>query len=177
MNHLGTIELITDRLILRRFTKNDSEGIFNSYINDEKFLYYANQEEKSLKEIEQWLSNIDGKYENKEYYNWIISLNDKTIIGSINLGVDNVNNLVWFNYAIDNKHYNKGYMTEALNAVRNFALKNLKVSKIIGGCEINNFASEKVMQKCGFKLEEIRKNELELKDGLHDLKIYFILNS
>ena len=31
-------------------------------------------------------------------------------------------------------------------------------------------------KKCGFKLEEIRKNSLMLNDGLHDLKIYSIIN-
>ncbi len=30
MNHIGTIRLETDRLILRRFTKDDAEEMFNN---------------------------------------------------------------------------------------------------------------------------------------------------
>ena len=176
MNHLGTMELITKRLILRRSKVKDARGIFNSYINDEEFRYYANKERTSLDQIIESLRLIEEKYKNKDYYNWLITLKDGEIIGAINLNVQNLNNQVWFNYAIDNRHYNNGYMSEALDIVKKFALENLKVSKIIGGCEPNNIASQKVMEKCGFKLEEVRKNELKLKDGLHDLKIYSIVN-
>ena len=176
MNHLGTIELITDRLILRQMKEEDAKGIFDSFVNNEKFLYYANKEKRTLDQEIESLYGIEEKYKNKEYYNWLITLLDGEIIGSINLHVDNENDLVWFNYAIDDRHYNHGYMTEALNAIKVFALENLKVSKIIGGCEVDNIASQKVMEKCGFKLEEIRKNELKLKDGFHDLKIYSIIN-
>ena len=177
MYHLGTIKISTERLVLRQFNDNDGIGIFNSYINDEKFLYYANKEKVSLEQIKQWLSSIDKKYENKEYYNWVITLKDNEVIGAINLRVDNDNDLVWLNYAIGNRHNNLGYMTEALNAVKDFGLNNLKVRKIIGGCELNNIASQRVMEKCGFKFEEVRENELLLKDGLHDLKIFSITNN
>ena len=34
MNHLGTMELETDRLILRRFTLSDSKAMFNNWAND-----------------------------------------------------------------------------------------------------------------------------------------------
>ncbi len=177
MYHLGTIKISTERLVLRQFNSNDAIGIFNSYINDEKFLYYANKEKVSLEQIKQWLSSIDKKYENKEYYNWVITLKDNEVIGAINLRVDNDNDLVCLNYAIGNRHNNRGYMTEALNAVKDFTSNNLKVRKIIGGCELNNIALQRVMEKCGFKFEEARENELLLKDGFHDLKIFSITNN
>ncbi len=50
MKHLGTIELETKRLILRRFEEKDAEELYFGYINQKEFLYYANKERKTLEE-------------------------------------------------------------------------------------------------------------------------------
>ena len=172
MNHLGTIELKSDRLILRRFKEEDAENIFNSFVNNEDFLYYANKEKRSLEEEIKSLKGIEEKYNNLEYYNWLITLKDGTVIGAINLNVDNYNESCEFNYAIDEKYRKNGYMTEALNIVKEFVINELKANRFFGGCEINNIASKKVMEKCGLKYEGILRNHLKLKDGYHDMRVY-----
>lgn len=172
MNHLGTVKLITERLVLRRFKEDDALGIFNSFVNDEGFLYYANKEKRTLEQEKESLLRIEEKYNNKEYYNWLITLKDETIIGSIYLRVDNINDSLEFNYAIDKKHQSMGYMTEALNAVKDFAINRLKVNRFFGGCEINNIASKRVMEKCNLKYECTLKDYLKLKDGYHDIFVY-----
>ena len=42
MKHLGTKKLITERLILRQIEESDAEEIYNGFINQPEFLYYAN---------------------------------------------------------------------------------------------------------------------------------------
>ena len=44
MNHLGTKKLQSERLILRRFKESDAEEIYEGYVNQEGFLYYAHKE-------------------------------------------------------------------------------------------------------------------------------------
>ena len=176
MNHLGTIELKSDRLILRKFKENDAEKIYNSFINDESFLYYANKERRSFEQEKESLKGIEEKYNNKEYYNWLITLKNDIVIGAINLNVDNYNESVEFNYAIDEKHQNKGYMTEALNVIKEFVINDLEANRFFGGCEINNIASKKVMEKCGLKYEGVLRNYLKLKDGYHDMRVYSFIN-
>lgn len=172
MKHLGTIKLITDRLVLRRFKEEDAEGIFNSFVNDEGFLYYANKEKRTLEQEKESLIGIEEKYNNKEYYNWLITLKNETIIGSIYLRVDNKNDSLEFNYAIGKRYQCNGYMSEALNAVKDFATSKLKVNRFFGGCEINNIASKRVMEKCNLKYERTLHNHLKLKDGHHDMLVY-----
>ena len=75
MKHLGTIELETKRLILRRFEEKDAEELYLGYINQKEFLYYANKEKKTLEEEKKSLININNKYEIKNYYNWFILWN------------------------------------------------------------------------------------------------------
>lgn len=82
MKNLGTIELGTERLILRRFKEKDAEELYFGFINQKEFLYYANKERKTLEEEKMSLININNKYEIKNYYNWLITLKEtKKIIG------------------------------------------------------------------------------------------------
>lgn len=177
MNHSGTMELKTERLILRRFRETDAESIFNSFVNDEGFLYYANKEPRSLEQEKASLHGIEEKYSSPEYYNWLITLTDGTVIGAVNLNVENYNESLEFNYAVDRPHQNSGYMTEALNAVKAYAVNRLKVNRFFGGCDINNAASERVMEKCGLKYEGTLRNHLKLKDGYHDMKVYSLIRA
>ncbi|MBP5342768.1 GNAT family N-acetyltransferase [bacterium] len=172
MKHLGTIKLSTSRLILRRMKESDAEGIFNSFVNDKAFLYYANKEPRTLDQEKDSLKGIDQKYQNKEYYNWLITLKDNTIIGCIYLRVDNNEDSLEFNYAIWEKYQKNGYMTEALKTIKDFSLNKLNVKKFFGGCEIHNIASSRVMEKCGLIYEKTITNYLKLKDGYHDMLVY-----
>lgn len=173
MNHIGTVILETERLVLRRIREEDAQEIYEGFVNQEEFLYYANKEKRTLEEEVKSLENIDIKYENKEYYNWLITLKETgKIIGSINLKVENKNDSVEFNYVIDNRFVNKGYMTEALKKVKEFAFNIINVNRFQGGCVISNNKSKKVMEKCGLKCEGILKSYIKLNDGYHDMYMY-----
>lgn len=178
MEHLGTMGLETNRLVLRKFTEDDAEEIFYGFINQPEFLYYANKKERTLEEEKLSLKSIDEKYKNLDYYNWLITLkNTKQIIGCINLRIDEHNDSVEFNYAIDNRFTNNGYMTEALLKIKEFALENLKVNRFQGGCCVENLASKKVMEKCGMHFEGTLRNYIKLKDGFHDMHMFSIINN
>ena len=82
------------------------------------------------------------------------------------------NESIQFNYAIDDRYKGNGYMTEALECVKNFCLEELKVNRLYGGCEINNIASKKVMEKCNFNYEGTLRNYLKLGEGYHDMLLY-----
>ena len=178
MIHRGTKVLTSDRLILRRIKKSDAEEIYNGFINQEEFLYYANKKRRTLEEEKESLMGIDNKYEKDDYYNWVITLkDDKSIIGMVNFRVEEINEMVEFNYAIDNRYTNKGYMTEALNLVKDYALNELKVNRFQGGCVIENIQSKKVMEKCGMIFEGILRNYIILRDGYHDMYMFSIINN
>lgn len=177
MNHLGTVKLESERLILRRINEADAEEIFNGFVNQDGFLYYANKKKRSLEEEKKSLEGIDKKYENKSYYNWLITLKGNgNIIGSINLRVEEKNETVEFNYAIDERYSSKGYMTEALNLIKEFSLNKLDVNRFQGGCCIENIASKRVMEKCNMTCEGILRNYILLNDGYHDMYMYSIIN-
>jgi len=177
VNNVGTGLLTSDRLILRRFFENDADELFKGYINQEEFLYYAGKEKSNIEDIKKSLIKISDKYSELNYYNWAITLKDTSvIIGSIKLKINDTNDSVEFNYAIDNRYTGNGYMTEALRTVKDFCLEELKVNRFQGGCCVENIASRKVMEKCDMFCEGILKSYIKLKDGYHDMYMYSIIN-
>lgn len=178
MEHIGTQELISNRLYLRKFSQDDSKEIFEGFRNQKEFLYYTNKNKITLEEQKNSLKDIDEKYKDNNYYNWLITLKDtKQIVGAINFNVNLRNDSVMFNYAIDNRFTGKGYMTEALEVVKNFAFDKMKVHRFEGGCVVTNIASKRVMEKCGLIQEGILKDYVKLSDGYHDMYMFAVINN
>lgn len=177
MIHKGTKILESDRLVLRQFKENDAEEIYDGFINQKEFLYYANKKRKTLDEEKKFLVKIQEKYKSNDYYNWLITLKEsKKIIGTINLKVEEKNETVEVNYSIDNRYTTNGYMTEALNLVKDYCLNELKVNRFQGGCCVKNIASKRVMEKCGMQCEGILRKYIILDDGYHDMYMFSIVN-
>lgn len=178
IKHSGTRLLDTDRLVLRRMTESDAEEIYRGYVNQEEFLHYANKSKVTLEEEKRYLAGIDERYNDNEYYNWVITLKESdSIIGSVNLRVNNSKESVEFNYAIDNRYTNNGYMTEALARVKEYCFDELGVERFHGACCVENAASKRVMEKCGMYPEGILKAHIELEDGCHDAYVFAVTRS
>lgn len=62
-------------------------------------------------------------------------------------------------YWIDTRHSGKGYMTEAVQGIIDFAEKELKARRIEIRCDSKNLKSRAIPERLGFNLEGILKNE------------------
>lgn len=169
----GSKTLISNRLLLRKIYQSDAKEIYEGFVNQDEFLYYANKKKRTLQEEIDSLKGIDKKYELDDYFNWIITLKESgIIIGSINAN-KYINDDLIISYAIDNRYTNNGYMKEALKIVLDYLLNQVKVDKVYCGCCIENIKSKKVMEKY-MKYVTTLKNHVELSDGLHDMHLYVI---
>ena len=75
MNNIGTISLETKRLLLRQFTMEDSNAMFNNWASNPNVTKYLTwpchqNEEVSKQLLKFWIS----QYNNKEFYLWAIEL-------------------------------------------------------------------------------------------------------
>lgn len=68
-------------------------------------------------------------------------------------------------YGISNQHYNKGYTTQAVRALIQFLFQNTSEYELNALAVVHNHASNKVIQKCGFKYV----GEIELEQERHHL--------
>ena len=123
MNHIGTIELATERLTLRRFMIEDAESMYYNWASEDevtRFLTWPTH--KSVQDSEMVIDQWIKSYEDKKTYQWAIELNDlEQPIGSISaVKVDDEIDAVEVGYCIGTKYWNKGYATEALAEVIRF---------------------------------------------------------
>jgi ribosomal-protein-alanine N-acetyltransferase len=178
MEHLGTKELETKRLILRRFTLGDTENVFNNWANDDevtKYLTWLTHKDINTTKyvLEQWIKD----YEKKDFYNWAIILKDiDEPIGSISVvkQSDDIE-MVHIGYCIGKKWWNKGIMSEALNELIKFFFEKVGVNRIESRHDPNNPNSGKVMAKCGMKYEGHLRQADKNNQGIVDTIYYGIL--
>lgn len=68
---------------------------------------------------------------------------------------------------------NKGYMTEAVEAITNYAVQELQANRIEIRCDGRNMRSARVAERLGFTLEGILRQEKCVEDGtLRDTMIF-----
>lgn len=181
MKHLGTQKLETERLILRKFTLDDSGAMYRNWASDPevtKYLTWPTHESENIsKEV---LKDWTSSYVQKDYYQWAIVLKaeSKEPIGSIAVVHKNDNiQMVHLGYCIGQKWWHKGITSEALNAVIDFLFNEVGVNRIEAMHDSNNPNSGKVMKKCGMIYEGALRQAGRNNEGLCDVCCYAILKS
>ena len=86
------------------------------------------------------------------YTLWFIKLKDSEneIVGSLSFKGITETGVIEIGYGINEGYENKGYTTEAVQAVVKWASKQENVKQIEAEAEENNTASIRVLEKCGF---------------------------
>lgn len=88
IRHTGTIEIETDRLILRRFRLSDAQNMFDNYTSRDKVTEYLTwYPHKSIKDTEEYLTNLVlPEYDKPNTYRWAIVLKENNqVIGCIDV--------------------------------------------------------------------------------------------
>lgn len=97
---------------------------------------------------------------------FIINRNEGALIGAITL--DNIrrgpNQTATMGYWIGLPYVRKGFMSEAISALVNYAFGTLDISRIESACLPENTPSRKVLEKCGFKYEGVAQAYIQI-DG------------
>lgn len=180
MNHLGTVFLETERLILRPFRKTDVEDMYNNWASSDnvtKFLTWPSHSSKEIskKVVDLWVSNI----EDLRSYQWCIEWKENhQAIGSLSVvQIDEAVDAVEIGYCIGEAYWHMGIMAEAFKEVIKFLFEKVGCNRIYAKHDVLNPNSGRVMKKAGLKYEgrllEAGKNNT----GICDLDIYGLTKS
>jgi ribosomal-protein-alanine N-acetyltransferase len=92
------------------------------------------------------------------------------LIGQINLGgvIYGALRGAHIGYWIDREYANRGYMTEAVNMVTDFAFNELELHRIEINIRPENSPSIRVAEKCGYLYEGLRPRYLHIAGGWRD---------
>jgi len=167
-------KLLTNRLVLRDHIIEDLKTHHELISNNNVMRYLQDIKTNNIEESKQNLQNcIDDSLstDRKFYFFRIENKITNEFIGEIGYTVMQntpYGKLVHLGYFIFEKYWNKGFVTEALKRIIEFAFIENNVYRIHIGCFKENIGSERVMQKCGFTKEadfkEYTLHEGKLKD-------------
>ncbi|WP_270504740.1 GNAT family N-acetyltransferase [Paraclostridium sordellii] len=180
LKHIGTKTINTDRLVLRRFEINDANDMFKNWASDKevsKFLAWDVHKDVIFTQLllDSWIS----QYSDDRNYHWAIELKEiKEVIGDIKVfHLKDKHACCEIGYCLSREHWNKGFMSEALNAVIKYLFEEIGLNRIVAMHNTKNIASGKVMIKNNMKYEGTLRQAVRLNDTFYDLSIYSILKS
>lgn len=173
-------QLETDRLLLRSPLPTGDGAIVNKAIRDsfnelQPWMPFA-QKIPAIEETEINLRRAHIKFLERESFRFLIfhkSSNDF-------IGVASIQGIIWdipkgeIGYWINTEMSGQGYMTEAVQELKRFALQELKLKRVEVRIESSNFKSRAIPEKLGFVLEGILRSDDLSADGerLTDTCIY-----
>lgn len=180
MQHKGTITIETDRLILRKFSRDDANAAFVNWTSDEKVTEFLRWPTHSNVRITEGILNdwIAG-YEKLDFYQWAIVLKEiNEPIGTISVvDMDERTEKVHIGYCIGSKWWHSGVTSEAFSSIITFLFEQVEVKRIESQHDPENPNSGGVMKKCGLIYEgTLRKADWSNK-GIADACMYGMLAS
>lgn len=115
------------------------------------------------------------RYAEGKCYRWAIDLPGVGLIGIIELlGFDENTDTCSFAYMLCPEYWGKGYGTEALRAVLDFAFSKLEVKRVVVDHFTSNPASGAVMRKAGMIYQGIVPDKYEKQGKKLDAALYAI---
>ena len=89
------------------------------------------------------------------YAIWMIELKDGTHIGELCFKGLSADGIAEIGYGISEDYQNKGYATEAVKGVLEWAFSRPEVTAVEAETDPDNTASKRVLEKCGFALNGV----------------------
>jgi [ribosomal protein S5]-alanine N-acetyltransferase len=168
----------TERLLLRKPRLDDAPVIFESYARDpEVTRYLVWKPHKNLNETEQFLYACEQLWQTgKDFAYTIILKGDGSLVGMF--GLHPMNRKIEVGYALARPYWGKGYMTETLRTVIDWALKQPGIFRVQAFCDVENIASARVMEKAGMAREGLLRRYVvhpNISDEPRDAYLYAVV--
>jgi len=167
----------TNRLALRPFELSDApdvQKLAGDFEIADTTLLIPHPYEDGI--AEEWIQSHTEKFtDGREFIFAIVIYESSKLIGSIGLTVDLDHDRAELGYWIGKQFWNKGFATEAAQAMLRFGFDELKMQRIHAHCLTRNSASTKVLQKIGMRHEGRLRNHIKKWGKLEDIEMYGIL--
>ncbi len=167
---MNTPQLETERLILRRFTKNDIDALYLILTDEDVNTFLPWFPLKSREEAQAFFeTKYVPEYEKPQAYAYAVCLKeDNCPIGYIKVDMDESHDL---GYGLRKEFWHRGIVTEAAQAVI-AQVKKDGLPYITATHDINNPRSGGVMKQVGMQYEYSYEEQWKPKDFLVTFRMY-----
>lgn len=170
------IRLETERLLLRDYMEADWNDL-HRLLSDKENMYFL--DDISTDNIEETAQNLRAAMLNEDgHYFAICNKGTGAFIGSVGYTITAktpLGKVVHMGYFILPEYHGAGYTTEAVKKTLAFAFKSDGCIRVTTGCYKDNKASERVMQKTGFR-KEGERIKAEWHDGKMKDRLDYAIN-
>lgn len=171
-------ELETAHLRLRKIRREDAENFFIHFAGNEHVAKYMLwKPHNSIEDTKKSIEHILKRYEMGKSYRWGIALrSDDTLIGMIDLlRFDEVESSCSFAYMIGDSFWGKGFGTEALWAVLEYAFEKMDMQIVKADHMCENVASGAVMRNVGMSYVKTHISKYEKNGKFYDADEYMLI--
>lgn len=169
----------TPRLTLRRMSLRDAHDLFDYSQDPEVARHVLWSAHRSVWETKAYIRYILQQYRFGEPSSWcIVERETRRVIGTIGFMSYSADNAtVEVGYSLARSHWNRGLMTEALQAVLRECFETLKLHRVEAQHFSLNPSSGRVMAKCGMTHEGTLRRRICNKGEFQDVEMWAILRS
>ena len=174
-DHMPVLE--TERLVLRRLEMGDAQDIYDYGKDPLVAKHVLWDAHTSVSDTKSYLRYMLRKYRAGEPSSWcIVEKSTGKVVGTIGyMWYQKDNSACEVGYSLARRCWNRGYMTQALNAVLDYTFRELGINRVEAQHETDNGASGAVMRKCGMTKEGTLRSRLYNKGRYVDVDLYSIL--
>ncbi len=167
MKAICTRTLHTDRLVLRAAQVSDAES-----------LVAAGSLKMPLEEARQALEKMAEEARSPFGFHWVVTVDGMAVGRVKGWEVNPYNGYVQLGYDMAPEKRRQGLMTEAVQAVVHYLLKDAEANRVYCSVRETNVASRRVCEKTGMYLEGIMRQHYARQDGGYDdVWIYGIIRN
>ena len=151
--------LETERLILRKWTLDDAPNLFEICADADVMKYLGTGKPyETVEQANDFLRWAENYQKENGFCRWAVLLKkDKEIIGSCGFARPHGMEEIELGYLLAKKFWGKGFATEASLACLQYGFEQLKFKETIAITDLENVASQKVLEKIGFTKRGIEK--------------------
>jgi RimJ/RimL family protein N-acetyltransferase len=155
--------LETKRLILRNWTLEDAPKLFEICADAEVMKYLGmGKPYETIEQANDFLRWAENYQKENGFCRWAVLLKkDEEIIGSCGFASPHGTEEIELGYLLAKKFWGKGFATEATRACLQYGFEQLKFNETIAITDLENAASQKVLEKIGFTKRGIEKYDGE----------------
>ena len=174
VHHIGTLEIKTERLWLRRFTQTDLDDYFVWTGSPKMSRFIMEKPYKDIKEARDGLTAIINSYSHIDYYMWGIVFQGELIGFCCGNEINEEIRSICIGYGIKEQYWNRGIVTEATKALIDYFFQ-MGFHRIFSYHNPLNPASGRVMVKSGMTFEGRIRGGSRLAGEICDCLQYSIL--
>jgi len=146
------MRLETERLIITEFDLSMAESVHKNSLDDDNRRFVPDEVFETVEEAAETIEFLMSVYESGDGpLVYPVLLKDNTNVGYVQLIP--IEEGFEVGYHIGKEYTKKGYATEALKAFLEYMMPQKSIDRVYGIYVMENAASKKVLEKCGFQKE------------------------